>query len=36
VRHASRASMVKAHYLIDDIVKGKQRNIQPFQLESLK
>ncbi|MFD0997693.1 hypothetical protein ACFQ21_00175 [Ohtaekwangia kribbensis] len=26
VRHASRGAMVKAHYLADDIVKGKQRH----------
>lgn len=26
VRHASRTAMVKAHYLIDDIVKGRQRH----------
>lgn len=26
VRHASRKAMVKAHYLIDDIVKGKERH----------
>lgn len=26
VRHASRTSMVKAHYLVEDIVKGKQRH----------
>lgn len=26
VRHASRTAMVKAHYLIDDIVKGKQKH----------
>lgn len=26
VRHASRTAMVKAHYLVDDIAKGKQRH----------
>jgi hypothetical protein len=26
VRHASRSAMVKAHYLVDDITKGKQKH----------